>query len=83
MPDKPAAIMGTFVQSKAKDAVVEAASRCRGSMRAFLRYFNPNELREDRGRQWHATNEMLERLEDKLAALGNLPSVAKQGETEN
>ena len=63
------ALRACRVQPKAKDAVVEAARQGLGSMRAFLAYFNLNELREDKARQWLATNEMLDRVDDKLAAL--------------
>ena len=70
-------------RSKAKDAVVEAIRKGRPSIRAFLDHFNPNNLLESTGRQWIATSEMLDRIDDTLAALDNLPSVAKQRETDN
>jgi hypothetical protein len=55
-------------QSEAKDAVVRAAREGRSSIRAFLDCFNPHELSEDKGRQWIATDEMLDRINDALAA---------------
>ncbi len=63
------ALRACHQQSKAKDAVVEAMIQGRPSIRAFLNYFNPGTLGEDKGRQWIATSEMLDRIDEKLAAL--------------